>query len=461
MHDIRRNVALLLGSALVLVGCDFQFEGQRPSLRFGLNSNILANEDSGVYAAELAQDPNAQAQIRGALEMLFGTPDAPSFARPEEWIDDEYDPNYAGYYEISDAAFEAIMAQNEQLFAPELEAIARGNFADVRVQREALDLRDYWSGIMAEYEELQAGLESGDSTESELAEFVAAIQEEAPAAFIEWYPSLRESAELYRQQCLHCHGVEGGGDGTTAPFLNPRPRDYRPGIFKFTSLDNKSRPRREDLYRVLTDGIYPTAMPSFRRFSNAQLNGLVDYVRLLSIRGETEILLAVEFADNVDEGLPMELIQSTYLDVWEKWDAAADEYIFFDGEVPESTPEAIAHGRELYMDAKSANCVSCHGENGRGDGPSAFEMDADGNEVRVKDDWGNEIAPRDLNRGLFRFGRRPIDIYRRIYAGINGTPMPSHASMKDSEGERLLSDQDLWDIVHYVRSVSVKEASEG
>jgi hypothetical protein len=40
---------------------------------------------------------------------------------------------------------------------------------------------------------------------------------------------------LYRLHCLHCHGVSGAGDGPTAPFLYPRPRDYRKGLFKFTS----------------------------------------------------------------------------------------------------------------------------------------------------------------------------------------------------------------------------------
>src|SRR5262245_2338944 len=34
---------------------------------------------------------------------------------------------------------------------------------------------------------------------------------------------------LYMQHCIHCHGVTGDGNGPTAKFLNPRPRDYRLG----------------------------------------------------------------------------------------------------------------------------------------------------------------------------------------------------------------------------------------
>jgi hypothetical protein len=44
-------------------------------------------------------------------------------------------------------------------------------------------------------------------------------------------------------------------------------------------------------------------------------------------------------------------------------------------------------------------------------------------------------------------GRRPIDIYRRIYAGINGTPMPAF-------GDALADQPDtMWHLVHYIMSI--------
>ncbi|MBV8313662.1 MAG: cytochrome c, partial [Planctomycetaceae bacterium] len=49
---------------------------------------------------------------------------------------------------------------------------------------------------------------------------------------------------LYRRHCLHCHGVSGAGDGPTAEFLYPRPRDYRKGLFKFTSTPLGEKPTR-------------------------------------------------------------------------------------------------------------------------------------------------------------------------------------------------------------------------
>jgi hypothetical protein len=77
------------------------------------------------------------------------------------------------------------------------------------------------------------------------------------------------------------------------------------------------------------------------------------------------------------------------------------------------------------------------------------------------DDWGNSIVPRNLADGVFRFGKRPIDIYRRIYSGINGTPMPAIGESKDADGNPLLSDDDMWALVHFVRSLSEKHHGVG
>jgi hypothetical protein len=72
------------------------------------------------------------------------------------------------------------------------------------------------------------------------------------------------------------------------------------------------------------------------------------------------------------------------------------------------------------------------------------------------DDWGHPILPRDLVRGIYRGGKRPIDIYRRIYAGINGTPMPALGESRDASGELLMPGEDMWALVHFVRSLSEK-----
>jgi mono/diheme cytochrome c family protein len=498
--SIRRLTPLCLAVSC-LVGCEFQ--PSSAPMRFALSETTVE-----------ALEPVKQDQLRGALEMLFGTPQNPGYMLLPDWAEDGFDPNWPTYPEddlgsgeFTDEELDELWEDNRRRFADQLAAIEEGRYAEVGYQIAAPALNANWDALLAEHE-------AGELTEEELAE-------EGTLLFEEYYPRLSDSAELYRQQCLHCHGVEGGGDGPTAgtrekPYLNPLPRDYRKGVFKYTAVKDKAMPRREDLYTILDQGIYSTAMPNFRRFSKAERHGLVDYVRLLSIRGMVEERLALAVLD--EEPLTPELVQETFSDVWEKWEEADSKLITFDGPIPEPTPELLARGKELFNDATTGNCMSCHGPQGLGDGVGAWKVDeekAERNRLRFEhqlalaeardydaihefpsapdllrevhelaaddsiadederqqrivqaiegykalapayeDDWGNPIIPRNLRRGIFRFGRRPIDIYRRVYAGINGGPMPAIGESRGADGELLLSSDDLWAIVHYVRSLS-------
>jgi mono/diheme cytochrome c family protein len=278
---------------------------------------------------------------------------------------------------------------------------------------------------------------------------------------------------LYREHCAHCHGVTGDGLGPTAAFLNPYPRDYRPGVFKFKSTERADKPTDQDLVRILHNGIVGTSMPSFALLSDLEIDALVEYVKYLSIRGETEIELMRAFfeLDDEDEGKLPEtrefLVEEMLAGVAEKWQSAADAQI----EVPEMLSDidlvaSIAKGKELFYGDK-ANCVKCHGVTGLGDG-QANDYD-DWNKAIVQ--WTQEVAgdkdpawvsratqvlagdalrprtipPRNLRQGLYRGGRRPLDLYYRIHAGINGAPMPAAAG--------TVAPEDIWHIVNYVRSL--------
>ena len=103
---------------------------------------------------------------------------------------------------------------------------------------------------------------------------------------------------IYRRQCLHCHGVSGAGDGPTSAFLYPTPRDYRRGLFKFTSTPYGARPHRDDLRRTVRNGLHGTSMPAFEALlSDVEIEQVIDYVIFLSIRGETELSLIDEAVD--------------------------------------------------------------------------------------------------------------------------------------------------------------------
>jgi len=49
------------------------------------------------------------------------------------------------------------------------------------------------------------------------------------------------------------------------------------------------------------------------------------------------------------------------------------------------------------------------------------------------------------------------DIYRRLRTGLDGTPMPSFADLID---QKFLTDEELWRLAQYVRSLSPAASPE-
>lgn len=286
---------------------------------------------------------------------------------------------------------------------------------------------------------------------------------------------------LYRQHCVHCHGVNGNGAGPTAAFLNPYPRDFRSGKFKFKSTKLGIRPANEDLRRTLKEGVPGTAMPSFQgALTDAEIDALIDYVKYLAIRGDVEQALIAEAAESeAGDKLDMSrsaLIEEKLGEAIEKWrgaDANATPVPQRDhGELQAS----VERGRALYY-GTVANCVKCHGDTQLGDGETTNYDDWS------KDfyDWGaagaeeerakrlseylalgglppRNIVPRNLRHGVYRGGRRPIDIFWRIHNGIEGTPMPA-APLKQSGSNVGLSENDIWDLVNYVLALPYEPMS--
>ena len=59
------------------------------------------------------------------------------------------------------------------------------------------------------------------------------------------------------------------------------------------------------------------------------------------------------------------------------------------------------------------------------------------------DAWGTYVRPNNLTDGIYRGGRRPVDIYYRIHSGINGSRMNIFYEE--------LSPADIWDLVNFVQ----------
>lgn len=246
--------------------------------------------------------------------------------------------------------------------------------------------------------------------------------------------TLEHGAEVYAYRCMQCHGVNGDGKGAVAQYLAPAPRDYTKGIFKFTSTPYGSKPRHSDLVNTLRRGIRGTSMPTFDDLDPADLAAVVDYVMYLSQRGELEQKIVAIAKD--DLALPPETIQAAVDEIAGRWKEAQSQTVMPVTAMPAMTPETVARGRELYFQQV---CNKCHGLDGRGGLAGGIDIGVDS--------WGNKGAAADLTSGMYRGGGRPIDIYRRIYSGINGTPMPGFAQVfaKDPDS--------IWYLVHYVRDL--------
>ena len=130
---------------------------------------------------------------------------------------------------------------------------------------------------------------------------------------------------------------------------------------------------------------------------------------------------------------------------------------------------SVDRGRNLYF-SNEAQCVKCHGPAQLGDG-----------QTNDYDDWTKEffdwkktedemypkkmetflalgglkprhILPRNLRKGVYRGGRRPVDIFWRIHNGIDGSGMPE-------SNKAALKNDDLWDLVNYVLQLPYEPAS--
>lgn len=243
---------------------------------------------------------------------------------------------------------------------------------------------------------------------------------------------LKMGALVYHQRCASCHGVTGDGNGPAAEYLDPEPRDYRKGVFKFTST-GRSKPRKADLIRTVKYGAKGTSMPSFRWLDEREMSAVVDYVIVLSQRGETEQKLII-----LSEDEELEYAAEDALAVYESWTEAPAKLIQPKTPPPPKTEEAILSGRHEFL---VKGCAKCHGANAQGF--TTFPM---------QDDWGNQLYAANLTSGMLHGGRREIDVYRRIYSGINGTPMPAFGP--EFSPAYTNDPEKIWHLTYYVLALA-------
>ncbi|QDT09128.1 cytochrome c [Stieleria marina] len=152
-----------------------------------------------------------------------------------------------------------------------------------------------------------------------------------------------EGRGLYRQYCATCHGITGNGRGTTSAILNPYPRDYRMGVFKFKSTSRSAKPTRADMVHLIANGIDGTAMKKIPELKDDDVEALADYVVYLSIRGELERSL-IDYASQDLDLESGDRVLDYQLFGWIKAEAkqrSAKGEVPEDYEAPEFAPEDL------------------------------------------------------------------------------------------------------------------------
>ncbi len=223
---------------------------------------------------------------------------------------------------------------------------------------------------------------------------------------------LDEGELIYFRRCSFCHGLLGDGEGPAAEFMDPRPRDFTLGTFKFRTTQSGELPLDVDLFRTVSRGLPGTGMQAFD--SDLIKNGLSEAERWAVIAYIQTF--APEFEDE------------------ELDPAKTGKVVSLPADRPAYGPELVAKGKAVFERAK---CWECHGKQGRGNGQKAFDR---------KDDWGFPIRIRNVTHPWkIKGGANVEDIYMRFSTGINGTPMPSFV--------KALSEEDRWYLANFIKSL--------
>lgn len=157
-------------------------------------------------------------------------------------------------------------------------------------------------------------------------------------------PELLEKGKTtYFKRCSFCHGLLGDGEGPASPFLDPRPRDFTVGTFKFRTTQSGELPTNEDLFRTVSRGLSGTGMQAFD--NDIIKNGLSEDERWQVIAYIKTF--APDFKDPAFDPVK------------------TDKVVTLPKEKVPYNAETIAKGQKVFEKAK---CWECHGKLGRADG---------------------------------------------------------------------------------------------
>jgi mono/diheme cytochrome c family protein len=198
---------------------------------------------------------------------------------------------------------------------------------------------------------------------------------------------------IFLQNCAHCHGLSGDGQGWDGQYLNPQPADFREIAGKTMTPEMQA-----EYFAKVTFGIQDAAMPSWGEWLPA--NQRWDAIKYL----EEAFMQGMPVSSSVyNNGT----IAVNFLR------ASSDMYI------SEGHSISVTHGADLYP----IYCATCHGDQGQGNGPGTVGTAS----------MGPATFPNPMNEAY---------IYWRIWEGVpNSVMYPFKWSF---------TSDDAWDITMYL-----------
>jgi len=94
-----------------------------------------------------------------------------------------------------------------------------------------------------------------------------------------------EGKKTYETLCFSCHGTAGKGDGPAGAALDPKPRDFSVGDFKYDADKDGTAGADADLKLIVKNGAAAYGgsplMAPWGHLTDAEIDNVVAYVRSL------------------------------------------------------------------------------------------------------------------------------------------------------------------------------------
>ena len=219
--------------------------------------------------------------------------------------------------------------------------------------------------------------------------------------------------QVFARSCSVCHGDRGAGSMWASANLRPAPRD-------FSSPQARAELSRDRMLASVAAGRPGTAMSGYsRKLSSEDMVAVVDYIRASFMRIDAEAGISGTRANGV---APLTRHAAASAPASPPTSAPAIK-ANMQLALPQGLSGNPAAGHKFY----DANCATCHGVKGDGQGPRAYFINP---------------KPRDFVSAPSRALLNRPAIYAAVSVGKRGTEMPAW--------DKVLAPQQMADVSEYV-----------